>query len=100
MQANLKRMVGSVERLSAAVDSMHQNNVSCRRNLMVFRARMDAAEGKVAAMQDALTRALDLLADAEADARRAASFRDRTPDPEICEDNKKEGAGMGPAPQV
>ncbi len=74
MQANLKRMVGSVERLSAAVESMHQNNVSCRRNLMVFRARMDAAEGKVAAMQDSLTRALDLLADAEADARRATEI--------------------------
>ena len=74
MQSALKRMTSSIDRLGAAVESMHQNNVICRRNLMVFRARMEAADGKVAAMQDALTRAMDVLAEAEADARRAAAI--------------------------
>lgn len=74
MQSALKRMTSSIDRLGAAVESMHQNNVTCRRNLMVFRARMEAADGKVAAMQAALTRAMDVLAEAEADARRATEI--------------------------
>lgn len=74
MQSALKRMTSSIDRLGVAVDSMHQNTVTCRRNLMVFRARMDAADGKIAAMQDALTRAMDVLAEAEADARRASDI--------------------------
>lgn len=74
MQSALKRMTSSIDRLGAAVDSMHQNTVTCRRNLMVFRARMGAVDGKVASMQDALTRTLGVLAEAETDARRAAAI--------------------------
>ena len=53
---------------------MQRETVSCRRNLMVFRARMDSAGTKVAAMQDSLVRTMDILLEAETEARRAADI--------------------------
>ena len=64
----------ALERLSGAVDAMQRETVSCRRNLTVFRARMDSVGTKVAAMQDTLVRTMDILLEAETEARRAADI--------------------------
>lgn len=64
----------ALERLSGAVDAMQRETVSCRRNLMVFRARMDSVGTKVASMQDSLVRTMDILLEAETEARRAADI--------------------------
>lgn len=74
MRTTVRRMENTVDRLSAAVEAMHRENVACRRNLMVFRARMDAAEKVVTGMAETLERTLDVLAGAEADARRAGDI--------------------------
>lgn len=74
MRTTLRRMENSLDRLVAAVDGMHRETVSCRRNLMVFRARMDTVECKVLSMQDRLAQTMDLLAEAEAAARQASDI--------------------------
>ncbi|MBX9634985.1 MAG: hypothetical protein K2X44_08395 [Magnetospirillum sp.] len=74
MQAKITRMSNSLDRLSAAVQSMQDENVSCRRALMVFRARMDAAEQIRRGMQEKLDATCAVLAEAEAGARKAAEI--------------------------
>ena len=74
MQTKLKCMEKSIGRLGAAVESMKHETVTCRRNLMVFRARMDSAERVVRGMGDTLEQVLQVLADAEAEARRATDI--------------------------
>lgn len=76
----MRTTVGGVEktldRLQAAVDAMQRENVACQRNLMVFRARMDSAERVVARMSATLQQSVDVLGEAEAEARCAAdTFR-------------------------
>lgn len=86
MQSTVRRMETSLDRLSAAVEAMHHETVACRRNLMVFRARMETAERKVADMQAALHRTMDVLAEAESDARRAADIFRATAEGRSAED--------------
>lgn len=74
MKSSVNRMSTSLERLTAAVDSMHHETVACRRNLMVFRARMDSAEQTVLCLSAKLEKTQDLLGAAEAGARRAAEI--------------------------
>jgi len=74
MQAQLKRMTSSLDRLDAAVDAMHHETVTCRRAMMVFRARMDTAEKVVTGMQDKLEATCAVLDEAERDARRASEI--------------------------
>ena len=74
MQSTVKRMANSLGRLDAAVEAMHAETVACRRTLMVFRARMDAAERVVARMSAALEQTLGVLTEAETEARRAADI--------------------------
>ncbi len=74
MRTTVRRMENSLDRLNAAIEAMHRETVSCRRNLMVFRARMDVAERKVLTMQSALEQTIDVLAEAEAGARRASDI--------------------------
>ena len=80
MQSTVKRMSNSLSRLNAAVETMQTETVACRRNLMVFRARMDSAERVVARMSVTLEKTLDVLHEAEADARRAADIFRATAD--------------------
>lgn len=74
MRTTATRMENSFDRLEAAIEAMHRETVACRRNLMVFRARMDAAEKTVAGMAATLEKTVDALAEAEADARRASDI--------------------------
>lgn len=74
MQATLKSMSNSLDRLSATVETMRVETVACRRNLMVFRARMGSAERLVGRMSTTLETALDVLGEAECGARRAAAI--------------------------
>ncbi|MGE5518206.1 MAG: hypothetical protein ACM31D_20575 [Bacteroidota bacterium] len=67
-------MESSIDRLSAAVEAMHRETVACRRNLMVFRARMETAEQMMAGMAATLEKTGEVLAEAEADARRAGDI--------------------------
>lgn len=74
MRLNVRGVGNCLDRLSDAVDAMRRETVSCRRNLMVFRARMDATERKVASIQQTLHKTMAVLEEAEADARRAADI--------------------------
>lgn len=74
MRTSVRSIGRSLARLSDAADDMHRETVACRRNMMVFRARMAAAETAAADMAATLEQALQVLADAEADMRRAGAI--------------------------
>lgn len=77
MQQPMTRMMTAVDRLSLAVEAMHDQQVACRRGMMVFRARMDHIAGVLDRLETTLTATEAALADAGRVAGAAtASFRD------------------------